>query len=1073
MPKLSKVLSVWLAVTGVSLAVFSGCSRESKKASVSAKADEYFKAGEYDKAEIEYKNVLQLDRGDSHAFGRIGRIYFEQGRLILSANVLKTAVELKPDNLEAQIKFGYVNLAFGNRAEARKAALAVLEKSPTDLEAPLLLVEATAEPKDVAEARATLEKLTTAQSAPVLTALGFIYLRERKFSDAEALLERARHADPKFVATQSALGALYLTQKDMVRAEKAIAAAAELSPPRSAPRLQHVQFVLQTGKMDAAKRMLDDMIRATPDFLPSHLLRASIATSEKQFDEALASLQKVLSRDPLNPNALMASAQVHVAKGEHDKAITILEKTVATYAQSAPAHYQLGTVYLAKGDLEKATASLAQAVTLAPKYAPAILTLAQVNVRQRNFVAAVSSLQEFVKQNPKNGDAQLLLAEAYRGQGNLDAAISTYRVLAAANPKNAQLQHLIGTTLLQQNKKVEAREALTKASELSPGFTTPVEQLVTLDLADKQYAAARNRVEKQLSSNPENAAWHLLLAKVHLHEGNGEKGEMYLKKAIELQPDSPTAYSWLAEYYLKANKDEQALPALQSASAKAPKNVDLLLTLGGLHEKRKEYSAAKESYEKAVTIDPNHGSAVNNLANLYSEHFGELDKAQELAQKARALLPSRGETADTLGWVLYRKGQYARALALLEESAEKLPENPEARFHLGMAHYMMGNEDAARVELEKALHLSTSFPGAEDAQQNLAVLSIDATKDASARAAIDQALARRKDDPIALARLAALYQRDGNIGKAVEALETAVNANSSNSTAAASLIRLYRTRKESGKAFELAKATRKLAPGDGRIAHLLGRLAFENREHFSSVGILQEAARRLPDDAEVLFDLGEASYSIGQVSAAERSFQEALAANAQFTRAGKAREYLELITFAQHPTQDPAAKRKIEEALNIDSSNLAALIADAAANEQGGNSNSAIRTYEKALAMFPDFAPAYRNLALLYSSLPDSDGKKALAFASKARETFPNDADVAKAFGLVQFREGNHSRALALLQESARTRTTDAELLYYLGTSQLKLKDQAAGKRSLQRALELKLPEKLAADARKALAAAN
>src|SRR5688500_1476191 len=112
MPKLSNVLSCWLFVSSISVSAFCGSSRESKKASLYAKADEYFNAGEYEKAEIEYKNVLQLDRGDSHAFGRIGRIYFEQGRLILSASVLKTAVELRPDNLEAQIKFGYVNLAF-------------------------------------------------------------------------------------------------------------------------------------------------------------------------------------------------------------------------------------------------------------------------------------------------------------------------------------------------------------------------------------------------------------------------------------------------------------------------------------------------------------------------------------------------------------------------------------------------------------------------------------------------------------------------------------------------------------------------------------------------------------------------------------------------------------------------------------------------------------------------------------------------------------------------------------------------------------------------------------------------
>jgi hypothetical protein len=32
--------------------------------------------------------------------------------------------------------------------------------------------------------------------------------------------------------------------------------------------MQYVHFSLQSGKADEAKRLLDEMIRATPDFLP-------------------------------------------------------------------------------------------------------------------------------------------------------------------------------------------------------------------------------------------------------------------------------------------------------------------------------------------------------------------------------------------------------------------------------------------------------------------------------------------------------------------------------------------------------------------------------------------------------------------------------------------------------------------------------------------------------------------------------------------------------------------------------------------------------------------------------------
>jgi len=41
-------------------------------------------------------------------------------------------------------------------------------------------------------------------------------------------------------------------------------------------------------------------------------------------------------------------------------------------------------------------------------------------------------------------------------------------------------------------------------------------------------------------------------------------------------------------------------------------------------------------------------------------------------------------------------------LRLLQESASRLPELPEISFHLGMAHYMLGADDAARGALQKA-----------------------------------------------------------------------------------------------------------------------------------------------------------------------------------------------------------------------------------------------------------------------------------------------------------------------------------------------------------------------------------
>ena len=62
--------------------------------------------------------------------------------------------------------------------------------------------------------------------------------------------------------------------------------------------------------------------------------------------------------------------------------------------------------------------------------------------------------------------------------------------------------------------------------------------------------------------------------------------------------------------------------------------------------------------------------ALNNLACLYSEQLNDLNKAYDLARKAHELQPQEASAGDTLGWVLYKRGDYQQALSILQNSAQ-------------------------------------------------------------------------------------------------------------------------------------------------------------------------------------------------------------------------------------------------------------------------------------------------------------------------------------------------------------------------------------------------------------------
>ena len=148
------------------------------------------------------------------------------------------------------------------------------------------------------------------------------------------------------------------------------------------------------------------------------------------------------------------------------------------------------------------------------------------------------------------------------------------------------------------------------------------------------------------------------------------------------------------------------------------------MLLAFIHTSLKHFDAARDAYEKVLDVNPNLALALNNLAALYSDNLGQLDKAYDLAKKAAAIAPNEPHVADTLGWIAFKKGDYADALPALQESAAKLPDSAEIQYHVGMAHYMLGQEEPARVALKKAADASADFAGKDDARKRLALLSI-------------------------------------------------------------------------------------------------------------------------------------------------------------------------------------------------------------------------------------------------------------------------------------------------------------------------------------------------------------
>jgi tetratricopeptide (TPR) repeat protein len=254
MLKSIRLFSLLLAVVLLALAG-SGCTARMRASYFQQRAEQFFKAGNYASAEIEYKNVIRNAPQNAEAWSRLGTIYFYQGRLPEAATILAKAEQLAPNDLDVRTELGTIYQGMGMLKEARDEAEYVLDRRPQDDLAPILLVGTMTATNGPDEIRLRLQSLRQkSDDASLEVAWGTLALMQKDVKSAEACYNRALELDPKCSHAYNALGALHLSQKNAQQAVVEFQKAAELAPPWFGDGVRYAQFKERTGDAAAAEK---------------------------------------------------------------------------------------------------------------------------------------------------------------------------------------------------------------------------------------------------------------------------------------------------------------------------------------------------------------------------------------------------------------------------------------------------------------------------------------------------------------------------------------------------------------------------------------------------------------------------------------------------------------------------------------------------------------------------------------------------------------------------------------------------------------------------------------------------
>lgn len=235
------------------------------------------------------------------------------------------------------------------------------------------------------------------------------------------------------------------------------------------------------------------------------------------------------------------------------------------------------------------------------------------------------------------------------------------------------------------------------------------------------FPQARAAAQKALELDDSLAEAHTSLAQVlESYEWNWNEAEREYKRAIELNPNYPTAHQWYAMFLATRHRFPEAEAQARRASELDPLSPPIAMTVAEVFEFQRRYDDAIAQYKKVVELSPSFAGAWDNLAYVY-EKKGAYPEAIA-ALKRGSVLSGEPDLAISVERA-YRNGGHKALVQTglqydLEKRAQGKYSSPVA---IAACYAALGDIDQAMQWIEK---------GYEEHSSGMAFISVNSEFDA-------------------------------------------------------------------------------------------------------------------------------------------------------------------------------------------------------------------------------------------------------------------------------------------------------------------------------------------------------
>lgn len=499
-----------------------------------------------------------------------------------------------------------------------------------------------------------------------------------------------------------------LVAEDMVGAIQEYEAAITNDPESAFLEMELAALYQRQGDVKQALAHVEKSLRIDPQQQEAYFLLASLHVGLNQLEEATREYERIITLDPENREARLFLATLYAQQRRYPKAIRTVQNLLRLDPQLVVGYYYLGRIYLETGRLADAKKEFLRVLTMDPKFVPAMFDLGTTLEREHHYSRALSMYNRILRTHPRNSKVWISIGRLYLIMNRYGDAQKAFRKVKDLERNDPAADFNIALVCLEQKLPDDAIRLFRPLLNL-PRYQDRARYFIAMALEEKgdlKAAALEYQLVDRTSENFIQA--RLRMAYLTFQMGHKPRARQILKDLLTQAPKQEEVYLTNAYFYEEDNQWDLAIQALTAGLGKVDRPQEIHFRLAVLYEKQNNRSESIQHIKKVLELNPNNADAQNFLGYSYAEAGVNLDEAEKLIREALRAKPDSGHILDSLGWVLYKKGQYDKALTELERAHRIMPQDSTVAEHLGDAYFQIKRYRDALRTYRRALVLENA-----------------------------------------------------------------------------------------------------------------------------------------------------------------------------------------------------------------------------------------------------------------------------------------------------------------------------------------------------------------------------